>query len=560
MSVLTGLFCRIAYLQLVKKEFLSDLASSQHKTLITLEPRRGSIYDRNMDLLAFNIKADSLYAMPRAIPESDKGEISRQLSSILGIKRGFIAERLSRDKAFVWIARKIHDGEAKKIKDLELEGIGILEESKRCYPHSYLASHILGFAGIDNNGLEGLEMWSDKYLKGRPGFRLTTRDAKRRLLSSKDEKYLSPVDGHNIILTIDSAIQHITESCLDRAFRKYRAEAATIIVMDPNNGQILAMANRPTYDLSMYANAGPDERRNRAVSDVFEPGSVFKIILASCVLEKGVVSPDDKFFCENGKYWVGGRCLHDHKPHGTLTFRQVIEKSSNIGTVKAAKLLKEKDFFDFIKKFGFGEKTGVDMPGEVEGILSSPSKWSKTSMTAIPIGHEVAVTAVQLASAVSAAANGGTLYRPWIIKEIRDNAGVSIRGFEAKAVREVISEGTSKTLRGILKGVVEDGTGKAAALESYTSAGKTGTAQKINPDGTYSHAKYLASFVGFAPADDPKVTIVVCFDEPKPVYYGGVVAAPVFKEVAEEVLRYLEVSPDKGRPDKQNIILADKAG
>ena len=537
---------------------MSKLADLQHKTLIELEPRRGNIYDRNMYKLAFNLNVDSVFAVPGDIDDAEKPEIARRLEPILSLDRDFILERLRRKKGFIWLKRKISEEESKKVKALKLKGVELIKESKRFYPNGYLASHVIGFAGLDNTGLEGVELVYDKYLKGTPGFRFTSRDAKRRHLSSKDERFLAPVNGFNLILNIDETIQNIAEQALENAYNKYKAKGAIIIVMEPNTGEILAFANRPTYNPNFFHDSKPDVYRNTGVTDLFEPGSVFKIVTAACALETGVVDFEDKFFCENGKYWIRGHCLHDHKPHATLTFREVIEKSSNIGTVKVAQKLAQRDLYNQIRLFGFGQTTGIDLNGEARGATHPPEKWSKITIAALPIGHEVTVTAIQLACAISAIANGGNLVKPWVVREVRDEKGEVIVNFSPKIVKGVISKTTARKTAEILKGVIERGTGKGAKLESYTAAGKTGTAQKLEPSGGYSHSKFVGSFIGFAPVENPRITVVVCLDEPRPVYYGGVVSAPVFKKVAENTLRYLGVESDIERADSLKVALSAK--
>jgi cell division protein FtsI (penicillin-binding protein 3) len=310
--------------------------------------------------------------------------------------------------------------------------------------------------------------------------------------------------------------------------------------MDPHTGRILAMANRPTYDLNDHSNVSKDTIRNRAICDLFEPGSVFKIVTASAALEEKRVSEEDVFFCENGAYRVGGRILHDHTSHGNLTFKQVIEESSNIGTVKVAQLLGPDILYRYIKAFGFGSKLGIDLSGEISGMISPVRYWSKTSITAIPIGQEVGVTALQLASAISVIANGGQLMKPYVIDSVRDNQGRLVKQNKPVLVRKVISLDTAMRIKKILTGVVEEGTGKLGKVQGFSAAGKTGTAQKLEPNGSYSHSKFVASFIGFAPAEDPLLTIVVMVDEPHPYYFGGVVAAPVFQKVAGDVIRYLK--------------------
>ena len=549
------LLSRLIYLQIAKSINLSKIADSQHKVLIELEPRRGTLYDRNMYKLAFNLNVDSVFAIPRDIDENQKPAISRQLASILNIGEDYILDKLDKKRGFIWIKRKISDEESGKIRALKLKGVELIKESKRLYPNGYLASHIIGFAGLDNAGLDGIELVYDKYLKGKAGFRLTNRDAKRRFLPSTDEKFLAPVNGFNVILNIDENIQNIAEQALDEAYRKYRAKGAVIIVMEPHTGEILAFANRPTYDPNSFFDSTADLRRNRGVTDSFEPGSVFKIVTASCALEKGVVGFQDKFFCENGKYWIAGHTLHDHQSYGVLTFKEVIEKSSNIGTVKVAQKLVPRDLYNYVRAFGFGRATGIDLMGEVEGTTYPPERWSKTTISALPIGQEVTVTAVQLACAISAIANGGTLVKPWLVREVRDENDETILSFSPQVTRRVISEETAEKVKEILKGVVEEGTGTLAKLESYTAGGKTGTGQKIEPTGVYSHSRFTGSFIGFAPVKNPRIAVAVCLDEPRPLYYGGVVAAPVFKKVTENTLRYLGVAPDIKRPEPLKVVL-----
>jgi cell division protein FtsI (penicillin-binding protein 3) len=349
-----------------------------------------------------------------------------------------------------------------------------------------------------------------------------------------------PRDGNDIVLTIDQVIQYIAERELDKAYKTYHAKGASIIVMDPHTGKILALANRPTYDLNEHSNVSKDQTRDRAICDLFEPGSVFKIVTASAALEEKRVNEEDKFFCENGSYRVANHILHDHKPHGWLTFREVIEESSNIGTTKVAQLLGPNTVYKYVRLFGFGSKLGIDLPGEISGMIKEPRFWSKTSIGAIPIGQEVGVTALQLASAMSAIANGGQLMRPFVIEEIRDKQGKVIKKTSPVLIRKVISLDTAARVTKMLTGAVEEGTGRMAQIPGFTSAGKTGTAQKLETNGAYSHSKFVASFIGFAPAEDPLVTIVVSVDEPHPYYFGGVVAAPVFRNVAADVIRYMK--------------------
>lgn len=528
---------RLFFIQFFRSNYLTTIAKKQHNQLVELEPRRGTIYDCNLKAQAFNMSMDSLFAVPNAI--KDKENVINQLLPILGVERSYLQERLRRKKAFIWLARKLNPEKSEAIKRLKIKGLGFLKETKRIYPNSYLASHVIGFSGMDNLGLEGAERDFNKYLKGESGWAVFLRDARQKKLDIW-EKMVLPVDGLNLVLTIDEVIQYIAERELDKAFKNFHAKGASIIVMDPHTGKILALASRPTYDLNDHSGVDKDSMRNRSICDLFEPGSVFKIVTASAALEEKKVTEEDVFFCENGSYLVGGHILHDHQPHGRLTFRQVIEESSNIGTVKVAQLLGPEIVYRYLRAFGFGSKTGVDLSGEISGMIKPVRSWSKTSIAAIPIGQEVGVTALQLVSAISVIANGGQLMRPYIIDSVRDNQGKIIKQNKPVLLRKVISVDTAMRIKKILTGVVEEGTGRLAKVSGFSAAGKTGTAQKIEADGTYSHDKFVASFIGFSPAEDPLLAIVVTVDEPHPSYFGGVVAAPVFQKVAGDTIRYIK--------------------
>jgi cell division protein FtsI (penicillin-binding protein 3) len=497
-----------------------------------------------------NISVDSVFASPNEIPDKDKEAIIRQLLPILNVDRAYLKDRLYRKKSFIWLARKISPQQAHAIKRLNIKGVDFIKESKRCYPNGYLTSQVIGFAGLDNAGLEGIELYYDKYLKGESGFALFLKDARQKKLELS-EKMISPRDGYDLILSIDEIIQYIAERELDKAFKNYHAKGASIVVMDPHTGEILALANRPTVDLSEPSAINKDGMRNRAICDLFEPGSVFKIVTLSAALEEKKVVEEDRFFCENGSYRVVNHILHDHQPHGWLTFREVIEQSSNIGVTKVAQILGSDIIYRYIKLFGFGAKLGIDLPGEIQGIAREPRSWSKISIAAIPIGQEIGVTALQLVSALSVIANGGQLMKPYIVKEIRDKYGETIKKFSPVMIRKVILLDTAARAKKILTGAVEQGTGKLARIEGFSAAGKTGTAQKLEPNGVYSHNKFVASFIGFAPAEDPVIAIAVVVDEPRPYYFGGVVAAPVFKNVATDVLRYLKMK----KPSEETLAL-----
>jgi cell division protein FtsI (penicillin-binding protein 3) len=530
---------RLFYIQFFRSDFLAELAKKQHNFYMELEPQRGTIYDTNLKPQAVNLACDSLYASPNEIADKDKDKIIRQLAPILNFDYTYLKERLWRNKAFIWLARKVTAQQSDAIKKLNLKGIGFIKESKRCYPNGYLASQAVGFAGLDNNGLEGLELYYDQYLRGDDGWAFILRDARSKKLDIY-EKIMLPKDGYDLVLTIDEVIQYIAERELDKAFKASGAKGASIAVMNPRTGEVLALANRPTFEQNQLSGVTKDQIRNRSICDLFEPGSVFKIVTACAALEEDKVKEEDRFFCENGEYKVANHILHDHRPHGWLVFREVIEQSSNIGTCKVAQILGPEIISRYIKLFGFGVKSGIDLPGEISGKAKDVRGWSKTSIAAIPMGQEVGVTVLQLVNAISVIANGGQLMRPYIVKEIRDKQGQTIKAFLPTPIRQVIRPETAARVTKILIGVIEKGTGKLAKIPNFTAAGKTGTAQKIEPSGAYSHNKFVASFIGFAPAQDPEIAVVVTVDEPRGYYFGGVVCAPVFKNVVADVLRYLK--------------------
>lgn len=529
---------KLILIQFFRSSYLTSLAAKQHNRYLELEPLRGTIYDRNLQPLAVNVRAFSLYGNPRIMSQEDKQRAAQDLPNLLDIERSFVQERLSRDKYFVWLKRKIPLDKVEDVRALKIPGLNFIKESKRHYPNQTLAAHLIGFAGMENEGLEGLELKFNKQLKGEPGWSLVLRDARQRDLLL-EKSFFHPKDGFGLVLTIDENIQYIAERALDKAFHKHKALSASLIVMDPRTGEILALANRPTYDLSRFAQSPAESRTNRAIAHVYEPGSVFKIVAASAALEEETFVETDKIFCENGEYRIANHILHDYHPYGTLTFHDVIVQSSNIGTTKIAKKLGPPNFYKYAKRFGFGQKTGIDLIGEVDGLLKPPSQWSRTSIGALPIGHEVTVTPLQLVCAISAIANDGVRMRPFVVKYIKDSRDELIRSFQPRVADRVISDDTAQRMKAILADVVERGTGRRARIKGVSIAGKTGTAQKVI-DGAYAQNKFYASFIGFAPVEDPQLAIVVVFDEPHPDHFGGTVAAPVFREVVINALKYLQ--------------------
>jgi cell division protein FtsI (penicillin-binding protein 3) len=531
------LFFRLFYIQVLEREKYSDLANRQHNKVSTIEARRGTIFDRYRDPLAINMEVRSVFCNPRII--RDKDYLANVLSEELGLDTDFVRSRLNRNKAFMWIKRKIGLQQYEKLSSMDLQGVYFRPESERRYPNETMAAHLLGFVGMDNEGLEGLELLYDRELKGRSGRRHETRDARMRTVLRKGTISTLPKNGNNLVLTIDSVIQYIAEQELERMVEGFKPSGGTVIVMEPSSGRILAMANRPVFDPNDISSVSPEAIKNSAISDIFEPGSVFKIVAASAAIEENILALQDKVHCENGKFKVGGRILNDYRPYGELTFEDVIAKSSNIGIVKVAQKLGDKKLFEYIQNFGFGEKTGVDLPGEVHGISRPPGVWSRSDITTIPMGQGIAVTSLQLASAVSVIANGGHLMRPYVVEAMTTWEGGEILSRHPEQIRRVLRAETCEKMKQAMEKVMTDGTGRASASKRYETCGKTGTAQMAAPGGGYYPDKYYATFVGFAPKENPLISVVVVARDPRTQHFGGTVAGPAFKRIVERVLEYL---------------------
>ncbi|MDD5438586.1 MAG: penicillin-binding transpeptidase domain-containing protein [Candidatus Omnitrophica bacterium] len=531
---------RLAALQIVLHKKYVQKALHQHTMLLKIRPMRGTIFDVKRRVLALDTSINSVYAVSRSI--DDKEAVAVKLQKILNLPRPYLMDRLNRDKAFVWIKRKISDTEQTALFKANISGIGLLPETKRSYPNSKLLCQVIGFTDMDNHGLEGLESTYDEVLKGRDGYKHILKDARQTYISFDGED-LPAKNGYNLILTVDEVIQQIVEEAMGDIVRLYHPKGIMIIAMDPYSGRIMAMANYPEFDPNESKMRTASFFRNRSITDSFEPGSVFKIVTASAVLEEGVVKTTDMFDCERGEYHIGKkRILHDYHPYGILCFKDVIVNSSNIGTVKAASRLGKDRMFDYLNKFGMGKKTGIDLKGEENGIVRHKKTWTDSDMTTVPMGQGLSVTPIQLAVAISAIANGGLLMQPYIVRQVADATGNVILEHKPVVKSRVISEKTSRTMKEILREVVERGTGKQAKLDGYTACGKTGTAQKVGGGKHYEEGKFVASFIGFAPAKDPRMTLVVCVDEPKGNHFGGVVAAPAFRTIMQKALKYLEVS------------------
>lgn len=539
------LIVRLGYLQFIQSPKLQQLALEQRMRPVPVEAKRGIIYDRNGNSLAVSVNVDSVYAVPSEVEHAEA--TAAKIASILGLEQKDILRKITQHQSFVWVKRKIESDQAKQLRSLKLPGIGLTQEGRRFYPKGTLASHILGFAGIDSQGLNGLEWSYDKYLKGNTGYVIAERDAMGREIPEGMEKFLPAKDGNNLVLTIDEVIQHIVERELENAVKVNGAKSGTVIVMDPKTGEILALANKPDYDPNTFWNYKPELWRNDAVFYNYEPGSTFKIITASAAIEENVVKPDDSFYCSGG-ITVGGHYVKCHlaSGHGAESFRDVVKNSCNPGFIQVGMRLGKEKFAQYIKKFGFGQLTGVEIQGESKGIVKNLADTKPIDVATNSIGQGIAVTPIQLVTAVSAVANGGVLMKPLIVREIRAPEGKVIKKFQPIPVRRVISPKTAATVRSLLEGVVNpNGTGRNAVVEGYKLAGKTGTAQKAAAGGGYEASKYVASFVGLGPVDNPRFVILVMLDEPSAgSYYGGQIAAPVFREIAQDILRYLEIPPN----------------
>ncbi|WP_297209007.1 MULTISPECIES: peptidoglycan D,D-transpeptidase FtsI family protein [Thermodesulfovibrio] len=517
-----------------------------------ITPKRGNIYDRKGRELAVSLEKESLFVDPLAL--RDYKDIEK-LKAYVKVNAHLLENSTNRNRRFIWIERKIDSHMANQIKALKIEGLGFVTEGARFYPKGFLASHVIGFVNIDEQGIEGLESYYDRYLKAQKSAKTVLRDARGKKLSEGD---LDEIKGSDLFLTIDEGLQYIVEKHLDWTVKKWQANSAIAIMMDPFTGEILALANRPTYDPnSLKSLKNPAIIRNRAITDLYEPGSTFKIVTATAALEEGIVKTNTKFDCSLGHIEVGGKKVKDAHKHGVLTFEEVIQKSSNVGTIKIAMMLGRERLYNYIKKFGFGEKTGVDLPGEISGYVRPLSRWSGTSMGAIPIGQEVGVTALQILRAYSAIANGGYLVKPYVVSEIRSPEGKIV--YKAVIDRErIVSEKTAYTLREILKKVTQEGgTATTAKVEGNNVAGKTGTAQKYDPKTKrYSKDKYVSSFVGFIPAENPRIALIVVVHDPRGAHYGGVVAGPVFRAISDEAMAYLNVPRDDAK-DKGLLVTFD---
>jgi cell division protein FtsI (penicillin-binding protein 3) len=541
-----GIEARLLYLQVFQYSEMVARADRQRLNTIVTPARRGDILDRNGRVLAYSVDADSIFADPSEIkdPEQVAAAVCRALAHCDAQDRAQIVKNLKRSGQFAYLARKVSPEEEERVRALGIKGIGVAKESRRFYPKRELLAHVIGYVGMDNAGLGGLESAYDSQIRGRNGKILLQRDARRNALTSHVER--DATAGATLELTVDQYLQNIAERELEAGVREFGAAGGSVVIMDPNSGEILAMANAPTFNPNVYDRSPEVNRRNRAIQDLYEPGSTFKIVTAAAALEEGLITPDDRIDVSAGKYVIGSRVIPDVHRYGVLSFTGVIVKSSNVGAIKVGIRLGPERLSRYVNRFGFGHAIVTDFRGENPGIVWEPTRLDTGAVASVSMGYQVGVTPVQMAAAVSSVANGGTLYEPRVVRAtVKDGQRVTMA---PKALRRTISERTAGQLTAIMEAVVEEGTAKKAQIEGYTIAGKTGTAHKVI-DGRYSQSEYNASFVGFLPSRKPALTIVVVIDSPHGSgYMGGVVAAPIFKRIAEASLRHLGIAPTVNQP------------
>jgi cell division protein FtsI (penicillin-binding protein 3) len=536
---------RLVHLQFSQHDGLADRARQQQQNAIETSAERGDLLDRQERQLARSVQTVSLFLDPEGLDASALDCTANELSHALGLSYAELSnefrEAQAEKRRFIWVARRLDADRAARIVAMDLPGLQTRLEPKRYYPNGPLAAHVLGYVGLDGQGLGGLEQFYNTKIAGEPGRLFLERDANGKPYESFE---IASKPGQTVVLTIDQSVQYQAEQALRAAVARSRAKSGSVIVLNPRNGEILAMANAPYFDPNNVSAAPAEARSNWALQNIYEPGSTFKIVAFSAALEKKLARVDDRIDCQMGAINVAGRVVHDHKPFGTLTISEALAKSSNVAAIKLGIRVGDETMYDYIKRFGFGSRTGIELPGETAGLLRKVERWQGSSIGSIAIGQEVGVTPVQMVAAFGALANDGVRIAPHLIREIRNASGAVVYRPQPEQ-RRVVSAETAIALRGMLEGVTLAGTAKQAQLDGYSAAGKTGTAQKIDPrTRSYSATKFVASFVGFAPVSNPQVVIIVVIDEPAGAYHGGDVAAPVFREVAEQILPGLGVMPD----------------
>jgi len=545
--IFTALLYQLVRIQIFDHKRYTSLAFSQQFKKQDIPTRRGVIFDRNGLKLAESVQVSSVFADPLVI--RDKKKTAQAISQVLGLNKTKVEKLLNKKKRFVWIKRRVPGEQEDVLKQLNLKGIGFRNEYKRVYPYEKLCSHILGFTDIDQNGLEGIESSLNQVIIGSKGSKVVEKDGRQRQFSTLQGETVSAKYGNSVFLTIDCEIQSIVEDELENACSKWKPDTAVAIAMDPFTGEVLAMANYPSFNPNSVQDSSPRERRNRVITDSFEPGSLIKPLIVSGALDSGLVKEDDEFFCHNGAFKVRSRVINDTHSYNYLSVSDIVVHSSNIGMAQLGMRMGKNRLYSYLKDFSFGEKTGIQLPGEAKGIVWPLNRWSHDSVMSVPYGYETAVTPIQLVTAFCSIANGGTLLKPQIVSRITDYSGKRVKKKykTPERVRRVVTpEIAREVMSPILENVVKEGTGKNAMLFTYSVAGKTGTAKKLQKVGNkmkYTN-KYIGSFVGYAPVNEPKVCVLLSLNEPKNgAYYGGTVAAPAVGKIIERTLDYMEVGP-----------------
>ncbi len=540
---------RAFQLQILSHDELEKRAERQRQRVIPLTPQRGTIFDRNGAEVAVSVEVDSIFVEPSRI--SDPPHAARALASALSLPYGEVLRKIETQRNFAWIKRQVSVREAAAVRELGLSGVGFTKEHRRFYPNSEIGAQVIGFTGLDPGGLEGVELQYNAVILGEGGYLVTERDALGRGLGPGNP-VLKGRRGSDLYLTLDKNLQYIAQKELAAGVREARAIGGVVVVLDPATGAVLAMASQPDFNPNAIQNYRPSQWRNRAICDTFEPGSTFKPFLVAAALNEKIITPHDVFHCENGAFRIGGRTIHDNRRYGELSVTDILKVSSNIGVAKIAKILERERFHSYIQGFGFGRPSGIRLPGEVGGLVRRPSQWFDIDLAAISFGQGISVTPLQLAVATAAIANGGYLMTPYVVHRIVDEYG-QMTTYEPTLVRQVVSEQVARQVRDMMIAATEQGgTGTLAAVPGFRAAGKTGTAQKVDPvTGGYSVDKRVASFAGFIPAEDPRLVILVVIDEPTGTSYGGLVAAPVFSRIAAQSLRYLDVAPTHPVPQRE---------
>lgn len=549
--VFSAIAIKAVYLQVYRGTWLAKKAADQYELSFKTAGKRGTIYDRYNSEMAVSIHVTSIGAYPKRLKDSDA--TAKALSKALNMNRRVLDKKLDKTKSFVWIKRKVTPKETEMIKTMNMEGVCFIPEYNRFYPNKTLAAQAIGFTGIDGYGLEGIEYYYNEHLKG-PENEITIKKDALGNGFEMDRSPLSNQNGHNIRLTIDKTVQYITEKTLKETVQKFKAKSGMAIVIAPDTGAILAMAHLPFFNPNSFEGFESEHWRNRILADQFEPGSTMKIFSAAAAIESGACLPDTIFYCENGKYKIGDKTIHDAKPYGWLSLKNVIKYSSNIGAVKITETTGSETLYNTLRDFGFGEKTGIDSPGEAKGSLAHYEQWSPLDAAAISFGQGISVSALQLITAAAVIANDGMMMKPYIVQSIIDHNGKVMKRFGPHKVRRVISTETARTVRMLMRSVItEGGTGTKAGIDGYSFCGKTGTAQKIDENGKYAKGKYVASFIGFTNSEKPEAAILIVIDEPMLAHYGGDVAAPAFRKIAHEILNYLNMPPKR---EMENLLVS----